>query len=437
MEDTSRRSFLHAGAAAAIATQARPILGANDRVNVAVIGLGGRGNNHMDYYLKIDTCQIAALCDVNQAALERGQAKVEKGGTPKPKGYSDMKAIFDDKSIDAVSFATPNHWHALGSIWAMQAGKDVYCEKPASYSIWEGYQMIAAARKYGRMVQIGSQSRSIPHKVRAMQLLQEGVIGKVYMAKGLCFKRRKSIGKAPNTPTPPGVNWDLFLGPAPMRPFNELRFKYNWHWFWDTGNGDIGNQGVHETDILLWGLGKTTMPDRVFSMGGKLVYDDDQETPNTQMVTYEWNDGTVAHFEVRGLITGNEGGIGKPGSNKVGNLFYGSDGWMAVDSNGFQVYKGENEEKAMDEKREGGGQWETVPHMRNFLDAVRSRKHTELVAEIEIGARAAAMAHFGNVSYRVGKKLTWNEAARKFDDAAANKLVSREYRKPYVVPELA
>ncbi len=437
MSESTRRSFLQAGAAAAVATQARPILGANDRVNVAVIGLGGRGNNHMDYYLKIDTCQIAALCDVNQAALERGQAKVEKGGTPKPQGYADMRQVFDDKSIDAVSFATPNHWHALGAIWAMQAGKDVYCEKPASHNLWEGYQLTAAARKYSRMVQVGSQSRSIPHKMRAMQLLREGVIGRVYMGKGLCFKRRKSIGHVADSAIPAGVNWDLFLGPAPMRPFNELRFKYNWHWFWDTGNGDIGNQGVHETDILLWGLGKTTLPKTVFSTGGKLVYTDDQETPNTQMVTYDWGDGTIGQFEVRGLITGTEGGIGQPGSNKVGNLFYGSDGWMAVDSRGFQVYKGEKEEKVMDEKAQGGGQWETVPHMQNFLAAVRSRKYQELNAEIEIGARGAAMAHLGNVSYRVGKKLTWDDSKHRFDDSDANRLVSRDYRKPYVVPEIA
>lgn len=431
MQDSTRRTFLKTGAAA-IATQARPILGANDRVNVGVVGLGGRGNNHMDYYLKIPQARISALCDVNQAALERGQAKVLKASGENPKGFADLHKLYEDKEVDAVSIATPNHWHALAAIWAMQAGKDVYCEKPASHNVFEGNQMIAAARKYGRMCQIGSQSRTIEHKVKAMRLLNEGVIGKVYMAKGLCFKRRKSIGHRADEPTPPGLNWDLFLGPAKLRPYNELRFKYNWHWFWDTGNGDIGNQGVHEMDIMLWGLGKTTLPKYTFSSGGKLVYNDDQETPNTQMVTYDWGDGVVGQFEVRGLLTGSEGGLVKKG-NVVGDLFYGSDGWMAVDGSGFQVYKGEKDELVMDEKRTDT---DTIPHMQNFLDAVKSRKYQDLHAEIEIGARAAAMCHLANISYRVGRKLTWDDKAHKFaGDAEANSHLTRDYRKPYVVPE--
>ncbi len=434
MFESTRRSFLQAGAAMAVGSQANRIMGANDRVNVAVVGLGGRGNNHMDFYMKVNGAQVGALCDVNQAALERGQAKIERGAGNKPKGYSDMRALFDDKSVDAISFATPNHWHALGSIWAMQAGKDVYCEKPASHNMFEGYQMLAAARKYGRMCQIGSQSRSIPHKMRAMELLQQGAIGKVYMAKALCFKRRKSIGKRADEPVPAGVNWDLFLGPAPMRPYNELRFKYNWHWFWDTGNGDIGNQGVHEMDILLWGLGKTVLPKHVFSMGGKLVYDDDQETPNTQMATFDWGDGVVGQFEVRGLMTGPEGYLSKRGANTIGNLFYGSDGWMNVDGNGFQVYKGEDDQKVMDEKR--SPETDTVPHMQNFVDAVKSRKYQDLRAEIEIGARAAALCHMANVAYRLNRRLQFDDAKRQFiGDAEANKMMTRDYRKPYVVPE--
>lgn len=434
MSESSRRTFLKA-AAAAIATQAHPILGANDRVSLGIVGLGGRGNNHMDYYMRIPDAQITALCDVNQAALERGQTKVSKSGANStPKGFDDLRKLFEDKSIDAVSIATPNHWHALASIWAMQAGKDVYCEKPASYNMYEGYQMMAAARKYNRMLQIGSQSRSIAHKMKAVQLLRDGVIGKVYMAKGLCYKRRKSIGHKPDQPVPAGVNWDLFLGPAPMRPFNELRFKYNWHWFWDTGNGDIGNQGVHEMDVMMWGLGKTTLPRTVFSSGGKLLYDDDQETPNTQMVTYDWGDGVQGMFEVRGLLTGSEGELSKHGGGYIGDLFYGSDGWMAINGAGFQVYKGDNNEKIMDEKRSDA---DTIPHMQNFLDSVKSRKHQDLHAEIEIGARAAALCHMANMSYRLGRKLTWDDKTRKFaGDAEANKMMTRNpYRAPYIVPE--
>jgi predicted dehydrogenase len=316
----------------------------------------------------------------------------------------------------------------------MQAGKDVYCEKPASHNLFEGFQMVAAARKHGRMLQIGSQWRTMPHCQKAMQLLRDGVIGKVYMAKGLCYKTRPSIGHKPDTPTPPGVDWAQFLGPAPLRPFNELRFRYNWHWFWDTGNGDLGNQGVHQTDIVMWGLGKTTLPKYIVSTGGKLVYDDDQETPNTQMCAYDWGDGVQAQFEVRGLPTGAEGGLQIRGTNTIGNLFFGADGWLSLDGGGFQVYKGPKGEKVMDEPTVR--QDDTALHMQNFLEAVRSRKREDLRAEIEIGARAAGIVHLANIAYRLGRKVTWDDAARKFvSDSDANKMITRDYRKPYVVPE--
>ncbi len=222
MDIPNRRAFLST-AAAAIATQARPILGANDRVNLAVVGLGGRGANHMDEWVKQPNSRVAALCDINQEAQERGQARVEKTQGQKPRIYGDMRQLFADKDVDVVSFATPNHWHALGAIWACQAGKDVYAEKPACHNIWEGGKMVEAARKYKRIVQVGSQGRSLKHKIHAMRLLREGVVGKLYLAKGMCYKRRRSIGHTPDQPAPPGVNWDMFLGPAPVRPFSATR----------------------------------------------------------------------------------------------------------------------------------------------------------------------------------------------------------------------
>jgi len=422
-----RRTFLQTatlGAAASLRA-----FGANDKVNVAVIGLGGRGRNHMTEYAKLPEANIGALCDVDQAALERGIAFVEKATGVKPKGYSDMRQVFADKSIDAVSMPIPNHWHSLATIWACQAGKDVYVEKPACHNVFEGKMMVEAARKYKRMVQIGSQSRSMPHKQKAIELLQQGVIGKVYLAKGLCYKRRVSIGHKDDSPTPPGVNWDMFLGPAPMRAFNELRFKYNWHWFWDTGNGDIGNQGVHEMDVARWGLGKD-MPKSVVSSGGKYAYTDDQETPNTQIATFDYGDSELV-FEVRGLITGDEGGLKVRGNNTIGNLFYGSDGYMAVDSDGFQVYKGEKRDLIMDQKKE---QPDTGPHMANFLKAVKSRNHQDLNAEVQIGVTSANLCHLANISYRLGRKLAYDASAGKFStDAEANKLLTREYRAPYLV----
>jgi predicted dehydrogenase len=432
--DRTRRTFLRtAGAAALTAASYSRVMGANDKVNVAVIGLGGRGRNHMDFYTDIPDCRIAAVCDVNQEALERGQAQVLKKAGEQPKGYGDMKDVFADKNVDAVSMPLPNHWHALATIWACQAGKDVYIEKPACYNVFEGQQMIAAARKYKRMVQIGSQSRSIPHKIRAMQLLADGAIGPVHTAKGLCYKRRKSIGHVADLDQPPaGVDWDKFLGPAPMRKFNELRFKYNWHWFWDTGNGDIGNQGVHEMDIARWGLG-VGLPKSVVSTGGKYAYDDDQETPNTQFASFDYG-GKQIQFEVRGLYTGGEGDLERRGGNFVADLFYGTDGWMAVDSAGFQVYKGEKSEKTMDEKNAGGK--DTVPHMQNFIDACKSRNYKDLHADVEIAVPSADLCHLANVSYRLGRMLKFDPAARHFvGDSEANKMLTRNYRKPYVVPE--
>jgi predicted dehydrogenase len=429
----TRRTFFSYAAAAAVAATRQSAVAANDKVDVAVIGLGGRGQNHMDLYAKLPDANIVALCDVNQAALERAQAKVKGLTGQTPKGYSDMRQVFDDKSVQAVSMPVPNHWHALSTIWACQAGKDVYIEKPACWNVFEGQQMIAAARKYGRMVQVGSQSRSQEHKIKAMRLLHEGVIGKVYLAKGLCFKRRLSIGHKEDEPIPPGLDWDNFLGPAPMRPYNELRFRYNWHWFWDTGNGDIGNQGVHEMDIARWGLNRG-LPQSVSSTGGKYYVpaNDVQETPNTQMATYNYGDAELM-FEVRGGLTGPEGGLKMLGGNTVSDLFYGSDGWMAVDGAGFQVYK-DKQEKVMDEAK--GPADETAPHMENFLAAVKSRDYKSLHAEVEIGVASADLVHLANTSYRLKRTLKFDEATRKYiGDEEANRMLTRNYRKPYIVPE--
>ncbi len=432
---TTRRKFFTMSSAA-LSIGASRILGANERVNMAVIGLGGRGTAHMNEYVKLaDEANIVALVDVNQAAQERGAALVSRGnGGRTPKTYRDMREVFRDKSVDAVSMATPNHWHALGTVWACQAGKDVYVEKPACHNIWEGAKMIEAARKYKRMVQIGSQSRSLPHVQKGMRMLKDGAIGELYASKGLCYKRRKSIGKTPELVTPPaGIDWDFFLGPAPMRKFTQNRFAYNWHWFWDTGNGDLGNQGVHQMDVARWGLGDIKFPKSVVSTGGKFLYDDDQETPNTQHCVFDYGNGKQIEFEVRGLITGEEGGVSRRGGNTVGDLFYGSDGWMALDGAGFTIYKGEKGEKSLEEK--ANRESDTGNHMKNFLDAVRGRDNNKLNAEVEIGVISASLCHLANISYRLGRKLELDAENWRFKDADANKMLTREYRKPYVVPD--
>jgi predicted dehydrogenase len=263
-----------------------------------------------------------------------------------------------------------------------------------------------------------------------MQMLQEGIIGPVYLAKGICYKRRKSIGHTPDEPVPAGVDWDMFLGPAPMRPFSMNRFRYNWHWFWDTGNGDIGNQGVHEMDIARWGLGNPAWPKSAVSTGGKFVYDDDQETPNTQIASFNYG-GRELQFEVRGLVSAPAGGLPVKAGNTVGDLFLGADGWMWVDGGGYTAYKGEGQEKIAEEKSQAGDA--TVEHMRNFLEACRSRKRTDLRADIEVGAMSADLCHLANISYRVGRELKLGESGAFTGDEEATRLRTRPYRKPYVV----
>jgi hypothetical protein len=280
-----------------------------------------------------------------------------------------------------------------------------------------------------------------------MQLLRDGVIGDVYMAKGLCFKARDSIGRKTNSPVPKGVHYDLWLGPAPWRPFNENRFHYNWHWFWDYGCGDIGNQGVHEMDTARWGLGKNTHPKKIHSVGGYFAFDSDQETPNTQLATYEWEDGKILQFEVRGLYTNEEDGL------KIGNLFYGTKGWMRVDINGFKTYLGRKNEAGPSMKAVvvskmkgiGGpkgfneGHFHTssrIMHRENFFKAVRSRKVSDLTADILEGHLSSSLCHLANISYRLGRELTFDDHSERFvNDDQANAYLTRNYRHPYVVPE--
>ncbi len=420
-----RRIFIAGGAAALGA------YGANEKVNMAIIGVGGRGRAHINYIAKQKFAQVAAVCDVNQAQTERAVALTEKAQGTKPKVYADLRKLFEDKDIDAVSIATPNHWHALATIWACEAGKDVYCEKPAAYNIFECQRMVAAARKHNRMVQIGMQSRSTPHKIRAAQLLKDGALGKLYMAKGLCFKRRPSIGHTPDEPVPPGVNWDLFIGPAAMTPYSKNRHVYNWHWFWNTGNGDIGNQGIHEMDIARWGMG-LGLPVGGVSSGGKYVYKDDQETPNTQLASLDYGDAEIV-FEVRGLPTNGEGDMHNMGPNFVGDIFYGENGFMVVDHMGFRIYLGDKREPGQSMPAEKGDA--SIEHFANFVDAVKSRKKEDLNGEVAIGAESAMLVHIANTSYRLGRKVPFDPKTQSFPgDAEANKLKTRHpYRAPYIV----
>src|SRR5690348_2912123 len=284
----NRRNFFVSTAAAAAASSA--VFGSpNDTIRVATIGLRGRGKDHIKEITGQPNVELVALCDVDKKILDDRAASLEKQTGKKPQIFTDYRKLLEDKSIDAISIATPNHWHTLMTIQGCQAGKDVYVEKPCSHNIFEAKQIVAAARKYNRMVQQGSQSRSSVALKEAVQKMREGELGDLYMARGLCFKWRDTIKRTPVEPVPAGVHYDLWLGPAPLHAFTRNRFHYNWHWFWDYGNGDLGNQGIHEMDIARWGLG-VKFPVKVSAIGGHFMFDDDQETPNTMTATFEFND---------------------------------------------------------------------------------------------------------------------------------------------------
>ena len=344
----SRREFLGTGVKGALSLAAvtgglgvgspRRVLGANDRVRVGVCGLNNRGWEHVRSYARTPNVEIAALCEVDENVWKKRLAEMEKLNIPKPAlYYPDVRKLLDDKSIDAVSIATPNHWHCLIGIWACQAGKDVYVEKPCSHNWWEGRQLVRAGQKYNRIVQHGTQSRSSPSALEAIQKIREGLIGDVYMARGLCFKWRDTIGHAPESPVPDGVHYDLWIGPAPSLPFTKNRFHYNWHWQWDYGNGDLGNQGVHQLDVARWGLG-VKFPNKISAIGGHFMFDDDQQTPNTLNCAFQYDlpggGRKMLEFEVRHWITDREAELGgvamgerQASSNCYGDIFFGSKGY--------------------------------------------------------------------------------------------------------------
>ncbi len=468
--EISRREFLKTGTGASLAalgtitfiTKPERVFGANDRVHVCVTGLHGRGWDHVREFSRLLDVALVAFCDVDEDVLRQRLAEAEKLNLPKPATFVDLRKALEDKSIDAISIATPNHWHSLQGIWACQAGKDVYVEKPCSHNLWEGKQLVRAAEKYNRIVQHGTQSRSHQGIIEGVKRMRNGELGDLYLSRGLCYKWRDTIGHAAPEPVPPGVNYDLWTGPAPMKPFTKNRFHYNWHWIWDTGNGDIGNQGVHEVDIARWGLG-VKWPKRISSVGGHFMFDDDQQTPNTlnSAFEYELPNGKRAllEFEVRHWITNHEAEIGTPTfgasgipaatgmtqapgrkkgkgpQNTIGNIFYGPKGYLAMDGyNSYKSWLGEEHDDGPTGK--GGRDGE---HFANFIACVKSHKKEDLNAPIEEGYISAGLVHLANASYRLGRTLYFDaEKEEVVGDDEANRLLrdgDRGYREPYVVPE--
>jgi len=419
-----RRTFLVSTGAATLHMLAGKA-SANDRIRVAVIGLNGRGVDHINGFLPLPDAEIVALCDVDRQVLDKRASEVQAKTQKNVKTYTDMRKLFEDKEVDAVSIATPNHWHSLATIWACQAGKDVYVEKPASHNIYEGRKMVEAAHKYKRIVQHGVQLRSSEALREAVDHLRKGVIGDVYMARGLVFRWRPSIGKKGIEAAPDTIDWNLWQGPAKERKFTRRLVHYNWHWHWDYGNGDVGNQGIHETDMCMWGLGVDTLPSKITAMGGKFLWDDDKETPEILTSVYHYPEQKkIIQFEVRHWCTNAEDGA------SVGNIFYGKDGYMVVKNyDTYETYLGQKKEKGP--ARKAGGN-----HFANFLKAVRSRQTSDQHGPVETAHLASALAHLGNISYRLDRQLAFDPKNEKFvSDDQANKMLSRHYRAPFVVPE--
>ena len=413
MPHLTRRECLEnsmlAMAAAAAATLPAPLSaaetrprGANDRITVGIIGCGIRGKQHARELAKLTDCEIACVCDPDPTRADEVAAQLVEAKRARPKTVQDLRVMLEDKSIDAVFVATPNHWHVLAAIWAMQAGKDVYVEKPVSHNIVEGRRMVQAARKLGRICQGGTQYRSSGPNAAAVEYMRKGELGEVKLARSIVYGGRGSIGAPGEYPVPGNVDYNLFCGPAPMGPLRRPKLHYDWHWFWDTGNGELGNNNIHSLDILRWGLGVTGLGRAVMSFGGRLGYKDAAETPNTQVVIMDFGDKTIIS-ETRGLKT-------EPFSAtlKGGNIFYGSKGIIAggslfeLDGTLVRAFEGKAEN-----------------HFVNFLDAVRSRKVSDLRADIEEGHQSTALCHIGNISYRLGRRASPSEIKQQLSQLKA------------------
>ena len=400
----------------------------NNRINLAVMGLRGRGQLLATLFAEYPDARVATICDIDERLWPDAVKQVEAKQGVAPQTTTDIRRALDDKSIDAVVVAAPNHWHALATVWACQAGKDVLVEKPVAHNIVEGRRMIEAARKYDRVVQVGTQRRSSAHWKKATDLARGGKVGHIGLARAWVIRKRKPIGRAVDGPVPAGVDYDRWLGPAPQRAFNLNHFHYNWNWLWDYGGGELANNGVHMLDMARLGMGVTS-PRTVNSTGGSFAFDDDQQTPDTQIVTFAFEKSMLVweHRQWPGYGLLNEEGNVRIGG---GVIFYGTEGTLFVNDQGWQVVvAGEVVER-------GPGVDESKSLLRNFLDCIQTRARPE--ADIEAGHLSTVLCHVGNISHRVGRKLNWDGTSEQFTgegNADARKLLSREYRPPYVLPE--
>jgi predicted dehydrogenase len=425
MSGINRRRFLEdsllASAAAAAATVGAsellakdisittPSKSANDRLIGAVIGAGGRGGEHIKEWLDPKhNVEIAYICDADINHGNGAADRIAKKQERRPKVVQDLRKLLEDNTVNFVSIATPNHWHSLAAIWAMQAGKDVYVEKPVSHNVSEGRRDVQTAAKHNRICQAGTQSRSSAALREAMDYMRSGKLGEIKLARALCYKRRVSIGAKGNYQVPKEVDYDLWSGPAPIKPVTRKQFHYDWHWFWDYGNGDIGNQGIHQMDIARRGLGADSLASSVLAYGGRFGYEDAGETANTQVTIMEFPNGKTLVFEVRGLET--EPLLGE----HTGNIFYGTEGYLVLGANYGSASVFDPKGKPVTSFKGGGD------HFGNFLSAVHSRNPADLNAHILDGHLSSALCHLGNIGYRLGDLHSPGEALERLKSLKTN-----------------
>lgn len=488
-----RRKVLKYGAGfgLALAWPNSKVLGANDDIRVGIIGVNGRGKSHMSAYGKMKGVRVTALCDADPDVLYARVGKMSEDQGIGVAGFADMREMFDSGDIDVMSTATPNHWHTLAGVWAMQAGKDAYVEKPVSHNVWEGRQLVKLSRKLDRICQGGTQSRSMGSIQGAVNFVQEGKLGKIKYVKGMCYKPRASIGKGGGGEIPDGLDYNLWCGPAKQEaPLGRQRFHYDWHWFYEYGNGDMGNQGIHQMDVARWYLGEGKIAPRTMSIGGRLGYDDDGETPNTQLVIHDYEKAPLI-FETRGLPSAKkyqEDNWGKnmnqpdhfPGESGISVVVF-CEGGMVYTNAGGKVIVKDNDGKVMDSPEPV----EMEDIFDNFIGAVRSRKREDQYAECEETHISSALCHTGQISHRLGALKSQGEILEqikgdallserfesmadhlkkngvdvespsvvlgpmlKFNpdsewaegngdlDKPANRLATREYRAPFIVPKV-
>lgn len=431
MDVFSRREFLDRAAilssvaamgsfAATAPAEVKTSRAVNDKLRVAIVGVNGRGMAHVGGFLGKNNCEIVTICDCDEAVIGKAMTAVTKTQGKAPKFEKDVRRVVEDKDVNIVSIATPNHWHALMAIWALQNGKDVYVEKPVSHNVKEGRLIVDAAKKYNRICQAGTQSRSNPGMRAAIEHVQSGKIGKVDLAIGLCYKNRPSIGLCGGPQkTPASMDYDLWCGPAPMVMPTRNNPKrgpvhYDWHWIWNYGNGDLGNQGIHEMDKARWGLNKSELPASVVSVGGRFGYKDDGETANTQVALFDYGNAQLI-FEVRGLTEDN-----KYKGASIGNIWVGSEGMVVCPSYNGGVAL-DKSGKQVAEFKGGGDQY----HFDNFVKAVRSRNSAEQQGHIVEGHLSSALCHLANISYRLGAEQSFDKDMSFGDSKEGNDAIQR------------